>query len=387
MGGLTGLRPQVGVLYSWIDPRDPLVWSGIPSHLLSALERLDIPYTECDVTPPRRLVGVAGRVRARFGRPRLMLQMAPEVRLLTRLSDTRRRLRHEHPVDGWIALSFALSSHRPVRGKVASLTDVSPAQVHEMNRVAPGSDWLALMTTHDWKLHTNQLAHMHRSAYACCVASHWTARSMVGDHGVDPARVHVVGLGHDVAGVQRARDWSVPRFVFVGRDWERKNGEAVVRAFARLRNDYPSARIDIVGRHPVLDLEGVTAHGELARHDRSQRAVMDHLFEQATCFIMPSLIEPFGIAYLEAAAYGVPSIATSRGGTEDSVGPGGILVEPGDDQAILRAMRDMCDPTVAARLGSIARQRSELFTWDAVAGRVLRALDLAETVPGLADFL
>jgi glycosyltransferase involved in cell wall biosynthesis len=256
-----------------------------------------------------------------------------------------------------------------------------------MNRAAPGSDWFTQMTPEDWQVHTKQLVRMHRAARACCVASHWTARSMVSDHGVDAARVHVVGLGHDAAGGPTERDWSVPRFLFIGRDWPRKNGDAVVRAFARLRDVRPDAVLDIVGRHPVLDVDGVTAHGELERHEPSQRAVMDQLLEQATCFVMPSFIEPFGIAYLEAAACGVPSIATSVGGTEDSVGPGGILVDPHDDQAIFEAMREMCDPNVASRLGSIARQRAELFTWDAVTGRVLRALGLADVLPGLPDFL
>lgn len=306
--------------------------------------------------------------------------------MLTRLCDSLRSVRHQEQVDGWIALSYALGSRKPVRGKVASLTDVSPAQIYEMNRAAPGSEWFNQMTSDDWRAHSRQLVRLHRSAYACCVASHWTARSMVSDHGVDPARVHVVGLGHDIVAVSPSRNWSVPRFLFIGRDWQRKNGDAVIRAFARLRPAWPGARLDVVGRHPALDVEGVTAHGELARHDPAQGALMDRLLEQATCFILPSLVEPFGIAYVEAAAHGLPSIATATGGTEDSVGPGGILVDPLDDLAILDAMRDMCDPAVAARLGEVARRRSDLFTWDAVLGRLLRALDLPD-VPGLPEFL
>jgi glycosyltransferase involved in cell wall biosynthesis len=43
------------------------------------------------------------------------------------------------------------------------------------------------------------------------------------------------------------RDWSTPRFLFVGNDFERKNGVAVVSAFKRLRDQVSEARLDVVG--------------------------------------------------------------------------------------------------------------------------------------------
>ena len=83
----------------------------------------------------------------------------------------------------------------------------------------------------------------------------------------------------------------------------------------------------------------------------------------------------------------MPSIATSVGGAADAVGPGGIVVDPTEQGALVDAMRRMCDPTNVAALGEKARRHAELLTWDAIAQRVVRALDLA--VPGvdLAEFL
>ena len=104
---------------------------------------------------------------------------------------------------------------------------------------------------------------------------------------------------------------------------------------------------------------------------------MSALFGEATCFVMASEVEPFGLAYIEAALAGVPSIATSVGGEGTIVAEGtGLLVPPGDEEALLGAMRTLADPEVAARMGAAARERSALFTWDKVGARLLRALDL-----------
>lgn len=99
------------------------------------------------------------------------------------------------------------------------------------------------------------------------------------------------------------------------------------------------------------------------------------LFGSATCFVMPSHREPCGIAYVEAAASAVPSIGTTVGGSREVIGEGGRVIVPDDHAALLGAMMELSDPQVARRLGQLAEQRSELFTWRRVAERMLRALN------------
>jgi glycosyltransferase involved in cell wall biosynthesis len=81
---------------------------------------------------------------------------------------------------------------------------------------------------------------------------------------------------------------------------------------------------------------------------------------------MPSKYEPFGIAYVDAGAAGVPSIGTTVGGAEDAIGGCGRLVDPGDPgalaAAILRHLDD--DGDVRARVLEHARAR---FSWEAAA--------------------
>ena len=168
----------------------------------------------------------------------------------------------------------------------------------------------------------------------------------------------------------------MPRFLFVGFDWERKNGDGVVRSFARVRESIPGARLDIVGSDARVGVEGVVGHGRLSLSDYDDRRRLDGLFETATCFVMPSWSEPAGISYLEAAAAGVLSIGSTVGGSADLIGDGGCVVDPGDEQALLDAMLTLSNPVAAREAGARALRRADRFTWVEVARRILAALDL-----------
>jgi glycosyltransferase involved in cell wall biosynthesis len=183
-----------------------------------------------------------------------------------------------------------------------------------------------------------------------------------------------MGIGANHLPPARERDWSVPRLLWVGVDWERKRGDAVVRAFAALRSEHPEATLDLVGRHPRVDVPGVREHGFLRLGDREGAARLDALFGAATCFVMPSRVEPVGIVYAEALQAGVPSIGTTQGGSPLVIGDAGETVDPDDEPGLLAALRRVSDPERAPELGARALARAPLFRWRAVAERYLRAL-------------
>jgi glycosyltransferase involved in cell wall biosynthesis len=280
----------------------------------------------------------------------------------------RRGLARLAPVDGIV--QYGVGFDLPTGSRFVTVEDATVKQVIE-DYPWPwiGNPSAALRE----KLHTQARSRYGR-ATACTFMSHWAARSAIEDYGVNPEKVHVVGAGRNHEPPYRDRDWSVPRLLFVGFDWERKNGDAVLRAFARLREQSPNASLDVVGGHPALDMPGVRAHGPLSLADASERAQVEELFAQATFFVMPSLHEPAGIVYAEAQAAGLASIATTSGGSQTIVGDAGIVVDPHDDDAIAGAMLTLADPATAARMGERALARAPRFSWDAVAQRVLRAL-------------
>ncbi len=377
---------------AFFDPDDRTVWSGMLSNVLDQLGRLGLQTGYLDATPWPLATRAARRWLAATDRLGETWTLRAEMRAITALSNLTWRARTMGGSSWWLHPAGAYG--RPVSGKIISLAEISPAQLVSMGTAMAGSFGLPGLTKRGLASVVRQQLRLHRKASACCVASRWAAHSLVQEHGIPARKVHVIGYGRNIeVSPPPERDWSEPHFLFVGNDWGRKNGDAVLRAFARLKKSCPGAQLDLVGNHPPVELAGVTGHGRMAQgpfafDEPEGRIGLARLFEKATCLVVPSLVEPFGIVYVEAAAAGIASIATAIGGTADSVGAGGILVDPYDDLAIYSAMRHMADADTARSLGALAMERSAGFTWEKVAQRILRAMG----APGistseLAEFL
>jgi glycogen synthase len=381
------------VLAATGDPLAAATWSGTPAGVARGLRSFGVAVAGVDATPPRGVREAALAVSALRSRSRVDAWYTPELHRLRSMVAARRL----PAADGVMLMGAEFGL--PAGTRYVTLSDLTLAQARATHPV------FSRLSERVYAGFEARQREVYAGAVACCTASHWTAASLVADHGVAAEKVHVVGLGPNhtpapegpggearspaaagpaaaspaagFAAAAAARAMAAPHFLFVGREWERKNGPLLLRAFARLRSEIPDARLDLVGGHPPVSAPGVTGHGPLALDRPDEAARVSALFGAATCFVMPSEVEPFGLAYIEAAVAGVPSIATSVGGAGTIVAEGtGLLVPPGDEEALLGAMRTLADPAVARRMGAAARERSRLFDWELVAARLLRALGL-----------
>jgi glycosyltransferase involved in cell wall biosynthesis len=352
------------------DLEDVTSRSGVPYGLAGGLRELGFGVRHVPAELPRVPRRIADRLLAEPEKARLRTLFVKPGLLRVR------------GVDGLVQVNaeFSVSSRLPL----VTFDDMTIAQ-----HVALGDDWVARRSRRTLDVWLERQRRAYERAVGCCVASRWAAESVVRDYGISPEKVRVIGRGHTHAPRPVDRDWSVPRLLFVGKDWERKNLPAVLETFAELRRAIPSARLDVVSRFPARDQEGVTFHGPLGLDVPEQRRKVEALFESATCFVMPSRHEAFGIVYTEAAAAGIASIGTAVGAAREIIGDAGRIVDPHDRADLLAAMRELADPETAQRLGALAAQRSSLFTWRAVAARVARALGLPldPSVRPLAEYL
>ena len=204
-------------------------------------------------------------------------------------------------------------------------------------------------------------------------------QSFVSDFGQTPDKVVTVGAGANVAVAEPPeREYAPPRFLFVGKQWERKGGPVVLRAFARLHEEVREATLAIAGPTSLsVDQPGVEVLGRLSR-DAGAPGSMPDQYRRATAFVMPSLYEPLGVAVLEAMAAGLPCIGSTGGALPELIEEGatGFVVPPGDEDALLARMSELASSAdLCRRLGEagVARYR-ERFTWDAVADRMLAAI-------------
>lgn len=197
-------------------------------------------------------------------------------------------------------------------------------------------------------------------------------------------RTRVVHLGTDLpespstaSGAQSASRLAprgAPRIVTVAHLVARKRHVDVLRALWLLRDAEPRLRWVVVGdgpeRRPLERLAGdlglaqrVEFRGALS-HDAAVTAA-----RSAAAFVLPSLDEAFGVAYVEAMAGAVPAIGC-RGepGPEElaRLGGGILLVPRADPEALASELRALlADEDLRLRLGERARRTvSEHFTWE-----------------------
>lgn len=372
---------------AWFDPYDVRVWSGMVTNVMAELSAMGVFAGFRDAGPAPWAARLLLQVLQRGGPSHATWPLHPAMRALSLLSGPAVRRRPPRHADAWIVPAGTVG--HPASGREIAWCEMAPSQLLALGPARAAAFGLTGITAEQLQAVARAHLALHRRAVASCVVSHWAADALVREHGIDRQRVHVVGCGRNI--VPRApvvRDWSTPRFLFVGNDWRRKNGAGVLSAFAEVRRRHPDACLDVAGGHPPLDVPGVVGHGQLRLDRREDRRRLAALFTAATCFVMPSTHEPFGIVYAEAAGFGLPSIAGNIGGTATAVGAGGLLVDPGDQAALVGAMTTMTDPLTAQRLGRQAAQRAPAFTWRNVAQRMLRAAELHLPELGeLAPFL
>ncbi len=194
----------------------------------------------------------------------------------------------------------------------------------------------------------------------------------------------VVHLGADVPPT-RAAPWDRPTLVTVGHLAARKRHADVISALALLRDRHPRLGYVIVGDGPERErlaehaaslgvAERVEFRGQLPNAEATAVA------RSAALFVMPSVDEAFGVAYIEAMAGWVPAIGCrgEDGPEEIAAAGGGIELVPARD---VRALADRIDTLLSDRpalvaLGGVARDTVEReFTWDRCGAQTVAAYE------------
>jgi glycosyltransferase involved in cell wall biosynthesis len=368
---------RIGLLYPDRDPISAANWSGTPRGLHAGLTAhgFEVVPIGCDVgLPVRPVAALLSRSRGRRG---VEAHRAPAY-VLARSRALAREFSKAQPLRALLAMDTDSYDLRRVLGRSSVPTATYDDGTFALFSRHPDSEvrrfGFRLSEVHTWAARQSVAC---RRADVCCVSTSWAAQSVIDDYGLPPSRVRVVGMGHRPRSTSgQTRDWSVPRFLFVGVDWGRKNGDAVLAAFAAVRQQFPKATLDLVGGHPPIDLPGVTGHGLLPREDPTAQRLLDLLFARSTVFVLPSRFDPSPIAYLEAASAGLPVIATTEGGAGELLGAAALTVHPDDRPGLEQAMLRLSDPEFAESLGAEASRRAAESSWEAVAGRILDSLGL-----------
>jgi sucrose-phosphate synthase len=191
-------------------------------------------------------------------------------------------------------------------------------------------------------------------------------------------------------------DSEKPLILALSRADTRKNNQTLLEAYGGSKALQTAANLLIVAgnRDDIRDLEegaqsvltelliGIDAHDlygrvALPKHLRQDQVAEIYRFAASSggVFVNPALTEPFGLTLLEAAASGLPLVATENGGPVDIIGncENGILVDPLDKAAIASALLTILSDAKRYRQmrdNGVSRVR-EQYSWHAHAARYM----------------
>jgi glycosyltransferase involved in cell wall biosynthesis len=167
-----------------------------------------------------------------------------------------------------------------------------------------------------------------------------------------------------------------------------KGLEDVLSAFGALSSDQPPVHLVLTGGKFAF---GSNEEGKqlvetfLFRHPHLQARThllpnvnwndLPALIMSSDMVVLPSRAESFGLAALEAMAAGKPLVASTVGNLPHLIGDGGILVSPGDVDAITSAFRAVAaDPSFAESLAARARARASQYSHLTVAAQLVESI-------------
>jgi glycosyltransferase involved in cell wall biosynthesis len=218
--------------------------------------------------------------------------------------------------------------------------------------------------------------------------SEFARRSIIDDYGCDPQRTIAVGAGANVflQSLPGPKRYGSRIALFVGTNFEIKGGEVLLDAWERVRKLLPGARLYIVGPRRALgsNQPGIEWLGRIG-----DREVLQDLYTRAAAFVLPSLFEAWGLAFLEAMGHGLPCIGTNRCAMPEIIEDGttGLLVEAGNAEALACALATLLgEPERSESMGRAGHSMVlQKHTWDHVVDRMAPSIEaMAAAGPSIA---
>ncbi|KAG1327109.1 Sucrose-phosphate synthase [Cocos nucifera] len=178
-----------------------------------------------------------------------------------------------------------------------------------------------------------------------------------------------------------------PMILALARADPKKNITTLVKAFGECRPLRELANLTLImGNRDAIDemsstnavvltsvlklIDKYDLYGQVAYPKHHKQSEVPDIYRLAAktkgVFINPAFIEPFGLTLIEAAAYGLPIVATKNGGPVDihRVLDNGLLVDPHDQQAIADALYKLVsDKQLWARCRQNGLKNIHLFSW------------------------
>ena len=217
------------------------------------------------------------------------------------------------------------------------------------------------------------------------VANSNFTKSLAIDLGVDEKRIVVINPGvepineipkNDLKKAEEILKGKKHRLITVSRFEKRKNHEKVIMAIRNLKEIYPNIVYTCIGYGDEEEsLKRLVIELKLENHVIFLKDIPNDLknalVAKSNIFIMPSIIhknsvEGFGISFVEAAQYGIPSIGGKDGGANDAIihEKTGLICDGNNLDDIYSSINSLFKENKYLEYGKAAKLNSQNFHWD-----------------------
>ena len=205
--------------------------------------------------------------------------------------------------------------------------------------------------------------------------------------GVEEKRIKVINPGvdpiseiptNDLKKAEEILKGKKNRLITVSRFDKRKNHEKVIMAIRNLKEIYPDIVYTCIGYGDEEEnIKKLVIELKLENHVIFLKDIPNDLknalIARSNIFIMPSIIhknsvEGFGIAYVEAAQYGIPSIGGKDGGASDAIihEKTGLICDGNKLEDIYASIDNLLKENKYLEYGKEAKINSQNFHWDKI---------------------
>ena len=219
----------------------------------------------------------------------------------------------------------------------------------------------------------------YESAAHVCTRSELVRESLISDYQLPEDKVTVIGGGLNLSQLPEVPErWDRPNpmVLFIGKEFQRKGGPLLVKAFSMVRKVMPMARLVLVTSH-LPDNTKLPDNTQVLTNI-SARSEIANLYKSADVFVLPSILETWGDVIIEAMAFGLPCI-----GVHDDAMPEiiqhdktGFLIARQDGMSLADAILSLLRNAALRKLmGDEGRKLVEReFLWEHVVRRLAPVL-------------
>ena len=219
------------------------------------------------------------------------------------------------------------------------------------------------------------------------IANSEYTKNLAINNGVNENKIVVINPGVDpvkelnkksIEKVESLLKIKTPRLITVSRFDKRKNHEKIIMAIRNLKQKYPNIVYICIGDGDELEntkylVKELDLNPQVMFFDNITQDLKNALVAKSDIFVMPSIIhktsvEGFGIAYIEAAQYGVPSLGGKDGGASDAISHDqtGLICDGNNLNEIYSSLDKMIENKKHFVLGKNAKEYASKFQWEKI---------------------